>query len=131
MNILSATPAWPRRPPLWSSAALLLSLILGVFYCWATVKLMPGNQGQLFRVYANSAAWSLVPPLPSFGRHAHVQTHEFMMPDGSAFRVPPLVLYRNLRGVIYRWAFHSGAVQRSVRLLCFDIVRTPLCRPDP
>lgn len=102
MNILSATPAWPRRPPLWSSAALLLSLILGVLYCWATVKLMPGNQGKLFSVYAKSAAWSLVPPLPSFGRHVHVQTRKFVMPDGSAFNVPPQVLYRNLRGVIYR-----------------------------
>jgi type IV secretory pathway TraG/TraD family ATPase VirD4 len=102
MNTLRATPAWPRRPPLWSSAAFFLSLAVGVLYCWATVKLMPGNQGQLFPVYAKSAAWSLVPPLPSFGRHAHAQTHKFVMPDGSVFKVPPPVLYRNLRGVIYQ-----------------------------
>src|SRR6185312_11848722 len=116
-------------PPLWSSAALLLSLILGVLYCWTTVELMPGNQGQLFRVYANSAAWSLVPPLPSFARHAHVQTHEFMMPDGSAFRVPPPVLYRNLRSVIYhgrsillfKGAFVSFASTLFV-LLCVGLI---------
>ncbi len=102
MNSISATPAWPRRPPLWSSAAVCLSLLLGLLYCCATVKLMPGNEGRLFPVYLKSAAWSLMPQFPSFGKHVHVQTHRVLMPDGSAIEIPPKVLHGNLRAVIYR-----------------------------
>ena len=58
-------------------------MMLGLLYCWTAVKSMPGNQGRLFPVYAKSAAWSLVPPMPSFGKHRTIQTHRFLMPDGS------------------------------------------------
>lgn len=102
MNGLYSKPAWPRRPPLWSTAAIFVSLLLGLLYCWATVKLMPGNEGRLFPVYANCAAWSLVPPMPSFRRRVRPRTHLFVMPDGSAVEIPPKALYANLRRVIYR-----------------------------
>src|SRR3954451_23881408 len=102
MNRLSATPAWPRRPPLWSSAALCVSLLLGFLYCWAAVKLMPGNEGRLFPIYLKSAAWSLIPQFPSFGKHVQIKTHRFVMPDGSAIEIPPKVLHGNLRAVIFR-----------------------------
>ena len=101
MSALNATPAWPRRPPLWSSAALALSILLGISYCWAAVKLLPGNQGRLFPVYAKSAAWSLVPQMPTLRKHAPVPTHTFVMPDSSVIQVPAQALYSNLRKVIY------------------------------
>src|SRR5581483_5941982 len=101
MNGLDVRPAWPRRPPLWSSAALCGSLLLGFLYCWAIVKLMPGNEGRLFPTYVKSAAWSLVPPMPSFRRPSHVPTHRFVMPDGSTVQIPAKALYGNLRSFIY------------------------------
>lgn len=101
MSTLNATPAWPRRPPLWSSAALALSVLFGILYCWAAVKLLPGNQGRLFPVYAKSAAWSLVPQMPTLRKHSRVPTHTFVMPDSSVVQVPAKALYSNLRKVIY------------------------------
>src|SRR4051812_4072447 len=102
MNKLAGAPAWPRRPPLWSSAALFLSLGLGLLYGWATVKLMPGNQGQFFPVYAKSAVWSLVPQMPTFGKRRATLTHLFSMPDGSTVDIPAKALYLNLQSVIYQ-----------------------------
>ncbi|HEX7362448.1 MAG TPA: hypothetical protein VF283_18300 [Bryobacteraceae bacterium] len=54
MNGMYSKPAWPRRPPPWSTTAILFSLLLGLLYCWATVKLLPGNEGRLFPIYIKS-----------------------------------------------------------------------------
>jgi hypothetical protein len=83
MNLTNPTPPWPRRPPVWSTLALFISLCLGGIYCWAEAVTMPGNQGKLISVYLKSAAWSSLPETPSFRKHPTVRTRLFSMPDGS------------------------------------------------
>ncbi len=101
MNLINPAPPWPRRPPIWSTLALFISIALGCLYCWTEAVTMPSNQGQLIGVYAKSAAWSSLPEIPSFRKHQKVQTRRFSMPDGSALSLPPKAMYWNLRTVIY------------------------------
>ena len=76
MSTASAGPAWPRRPPMWSSLALLASVLLALFYCRVEIAFMPGNEGKLLPTYIKSAALALCPSdaiAPQAGRPAHAQ----------------------------------------------------------
>jgi energy-coupling factor transporter ATP-binding protein EcfA2 len=92
----NSTPAWPRRPPLWTSAALLLSLLLGAVYCWIAVRSRPPIQASLLPTYVQSAIWSALPPLPTFRKRVP-NLHRFRLPDHSVIVAPPKALYRELR----------------------------------
>ena len=92
----NATPAWPRRPPLWTSAAFLISLLLGVLYCWITIRWQPPLRAALLPTYIRAAIWSTLPPLPSPGKHSSGR-HRFVLPDHSSLTAQPKLLYRYLR----------------------------------
>lgn len=101
MSTASAGPAWPRRPPMWSSLALLASVLLALFYCRVEIAFMPGNEGKLLPTYIKSAAWRYVPPMPSLHRRVGPSTHKFVLPDGSSLQLPAATLYDDLRRVVY------------------------------
>ena len=96
----NSTPAWPRKPPFWVSAAFLLSLLLGAFYCWLTVRWQPPLQAGLLPTYLRSALWSALPPLPSPGKHSS-GLHQFVLPNHSSITVQPKLLYRSLRARVF------------------------------
>src|SRR5438309_2981692 len=101
MSTVSAAPAWPRRPPVWSSLALLASFLLAGLYCRVEIAFMPGNQGNLLPTYIKSAAWRYVPPMPSLHRRVGPPTHKFVLPDGSSLQLPAAILYDDSRRVVY------------------------------
>jgi hypothetical protein len=101
MSTVSATPAWPRRPPVWSTLAVVVSLVMTAFYCRGEAALMAGNQGKLLSAYVKSALWSYVPQMPSLKKRTAPPTHTFLLPDGSTLKIRPAALYQNLRTVVY------------------------------
>lgn len=113
MSTASAAPAWPRRPPMWSTLALLASFLLTVLYCRVEVAFMPGNEGKLLPTYINSAAWRYVPPIPSLHRRMGPPTHKFVLPDGSSLQIPATILYHDLRRVAYGGTSVLGIFQHA------------------
>ena len=120
MSTVSAAPAWPRRPPVWSSLALLASFLLALFYCRVEIAFMPGNQGKLLPTYIKSAAWRYVPPMPSLHKRVGPPTHKFVLPDGSSLQLPAAILYNDLRRVVYGGTSVLGVFQACVHLLRVD-----------
>ena len=97
----NSTPVWPRRPPLWTSAAFLLSLFLSLVYCRITVRAKPPLQASLLPTYVESAIWSALPPMPSFRKHAP-NLHRFVLPNHSAVLASPQLFYRELRFRVFQ-----------------------------
>ncbi|GAC1699898.1 MAG: hypothetical protein NVS9B4_00210 [Candidatus Acidiferrum sp.] len=91
--------AWPHRPPLGATLALLASLVCGAAYCTATVWLLAPSQRAMLRVYAESGMRAAV-PMPTFG-HSGAGTHRFVMSDRSSITIAPVALYRHLREHVY------------------------------
>src|SRR4051812_50042067 len=97
MSTVSAAPAWPRRPPVWSSLALLASFLVAGLYCRVEIAFMPGNQRNLLPPYIKSAAWRYVPPMPSLHKRVGPPTHQFILPDGSRPPLPAAIPFKDLR----------------------------------
>ena len=93
-------PAWPRRPPLWTSLGLLLSLALAAVYCSIAVRSRPPLQAAFLPTYAQSAIWSALPHLPSFRKNAPY-VHKFTLPGRTSVTMPPRLLYRQLQVRIF------------------------------
>lgn len=127
MSTVSAAPAWPRRPPVWSTLALVTAFVLTAFYCRIQVAVMPHNQAKLLPTYMKSAALRYVPPMTSLRKRAGPPTHKFVLPDGSTLQLPSTVLYSDLRHVVYGGtsvpglfygAFIWGGVTFAALLIC-------------
>lgn len=89
------TPAWPHRPPVGATLAMLASVVLGCGYCWATAKLLDSPRRELLPLYVESRL-RMAFPMARFARRP-VEGHRFVFPNHSSVTVPPAVLYRSLR----------------------------------
>lgn len=84
------TPAWPQRPPVGATCAMLATLALGSAYVWATVALSP--HGALLPLYAQAALRSTLPSM-----RTPAPAHRFQLPDRTVLTIAPSILYENLR----------------------------------
>jgi hypothetical protein len=50
----SSFPAWPRRPPLWTTLAGLVSAALALIYGLFTIRSLPPLMASFFPVYLQS-----------------------------------------------------------------------------
>ena len=96
----SSFPAWPRRPPLWTTLACLLSAVFAVVYGSVTTRSLPPLQAAFLPTYVKAAAWSAVPPVPTF-RQREPYTHRFTLPGHTSVIVPPRLLYLQLRSRVF------------------------------
>src|SRR5215472_7192196 len=96
----SSFPAWPRRPPLWTTLAGLLSIALALTYGLLTIRSMPPIQASFFPAYLQSAVWSTLPPFPSFRKNAPY-THRFTLPNRVSIAIPPRLLYAEVQHRIF------------------------------
>ena len=96
----SSFPAWPRRPPVWTSLALLLSLVVAPVYGLITIRSLPPIQATFLPAYTRAAIWSLLPPIPTFRPNAPY-THKFALPYRRSITIPPPLLYVELQRRIF------------------------------
>ena len=96
----SSFPAWPRRPPLWTTLAALLSLALTFTYGLITIRSMPRLQATFLPAYLQSAIWRTLPPIPTFRKNAPY-THRFILPNRAFVTIPPRLLYFELQHRIF------------------------------
>src|SRR5215471_9296020 len=100
MPTSSSFPAWPRRPPLWTTFAGVVSLILTLLFGLITIRSMPPLQASFLPAYLDSAVWSALPPIPSFRKNAPY-THRFVLPHRASITIPPRLLYFELERRIF------------------------------
>lgn len=89
-------PAWPRRPPLWTTLACLLSMVLAVAYCEVARRSESPLQKAFLPTYLQAAIWSTLPPAPSFRKNA-LYARKFTLPNHASITIPPRLLYRQLQ----------------------------------
>ena len=89
-------PAWPRRPPLWTTLACLLSIVLAVAYCEVARRSESALQKAFLPTYLQAAIWSTLPPAPSFRKNA-LYARNFTLPNHASITLPPRLLYRQLQ----------------------------------
>ncbi|HEY6260994.1 MAG TPA: type IV secretion system DNA-binding domain-containing protein [Nitrospiraceae bacterium] len=94
-------PAWPRRPPLWTSVACLVSAFLAVSYGFITVRSTTPVQAAFLPAYLQSAIWSVLPPAPRFRRNTPY-VHRFTLPHRASITIPPQLLYLQLQRRVFQ-----------------------------
>jgi hypothetical protein len=96
----SSFPAWPRRPPLWTTLAGLVSVALALIYGLFTIRSLPPLMASFFPAYLQSAIWSALPPIPTFRKNAPY-SHTFVLPNRASVTIPPRLLYLELQRRIF------------------------------